>query len=76
MNNIVDLAWQIIEMQRVIDWQARELDRLQGIEEQYNTLLMDGIQHGEKMMGNLLQVLTTPGVAQCFIKNQSAGDQP
>jgi hypothetical protein len=37
--NVVDFAWQVIEMHRTILEQEREIERLTRIEEKYNTLL-------------------------------------
>ena len=64
--SIVDMAWQVIEMQRTIQAQELELARLYNIEAAYNKLLADSINHSRAMMGNMLNVLLTPGVAETF----------
>jgi hypothetical protein len=61
---VVDFAWQVIEMQRTIDAQEREITRLMKIEEDYNSLLDSSIEHGRAMMGNVLKLCMTPGVIE------------
>jgi hypothetical protein len=57
---VVDFAWQIINMDRLIKAQNKELERLKDIEEKYNKLLDDSIHHGEVMMGITLELLVKP----------------
>ena len=62
--NVVDFAWQVIEMQRTIDAQERQITRLMRIEEDYNALLDSSMEHGRAMMGNVLKLCMTPGVVE------------
>lgn len=61
--NIVDFAWQVIEMQRTIDAQERQITRLLRFEEDYNALIKSSEAHSNAMMGNVLKLCMTPGVA-------------
>jgi hypothetical protein len=61
---VVDFAWQVIEMQRTIDAQEREITRFMRIEEDYNKLLDSSMEHGRAMMGNVLKLCMTPGVIE------------
>jgi hypothetical protein len=67
--NIVALAWQVIEMQTTIESQRHEIVRLSVIEEEYNQFLDSSLKHNQAMVGNLMGVLLTPGVAEAFCKN-------
>lgn len=62
--NIVNLAWQIIEMHRTILEQEREIARLERIEKDYNELLDSSLKHGSAIMGNVLKMRMTPGVIE------------
>ena len=62
--NVVDFAWQVIEMQRTIDAQERQITRLMRIEEDYNALLDSSREHGRAMMGNVLKLCMTPGAVE------------
>jgi len=46
--------------------------RLRKYEDMYNELLMQGIQHGQKMMGGLLEIAMTPGVLPAIAKHNEA----
>ena len=63
---VVDFAWQVIEMQRTIDTQERQITRLMRIEDEYNQLLDSSMAHGRAMMGNVLKLCMTPGVVDAF----------
>lgn len=69
--NVVDFAWQVIEMQRTIEAQEAELARLRRIERDYDELLSSSLRHGEVMMGNLLELCMTPGVVDALRVNAS-----
>lgn len=64
--NIVDFAWQVIEMQRKIDDQEHEITRLMQIEEDFNELLASSTEHSRVMMGNVLTLCMTPGVVDAM----------
>ena len=62
--NVVDFAWQVIEMQRTIDAQERQITRLMQIEDDYNALLESSAGHGRVMSGHVLKLCMTPGVVE------------
>lgn len=66
MINVVDFAYEIIEMDRIIKSQQKEIDRLSEYETKYRELMDSSIKHGEKMMANMLSVLLVPGVSKAF----------
>lgn len=69
--DMVDFAWQVIEMQRTIEVQEAELARLRRTEEDYDELLASSLQHGKVMMGNILELCMTPGVVDALRVNAS-----
>ena len=71
--NVVDLAWQVIEMQRTIDAQERQITRLMRTEEDYIALLESSTAHGRAMMGNVLELCMTPGVVEACQAAAEAG---
>lgn len=62
LNNVVDFAYQIIEMESIIEEQARKIERLEQVEKDYHKLLDESLYHGQAMMGNMLKLFLTPGV--------------
>ncbi len=56
----LNFAYEIIGMQRRIDFLTAENDRLKEIEDKYNKLLNDSIKHGNVMMGNLVSAIINP----------------
>lgn len=69
-NLAVQLARDVLEMQRTIDLQEREITRLQRIEEQYHELLDSSLAHSQKMVGGLLALTATPGVMEALEANR------
>lgn len=67
---VVDFAWQVIDMQRTINEQDREITRLMKIEEDYHKLLDSSIEHNRIMMGNVLELCMTPGVIEACKANR------
>lgn len=67
---VVDFAWQVIDMQRTINEQDREIARLMKIEEDYHKLLDSSIEHNRIMMGNVLELCMTPGVIEACKANR------
>lgn len=62
--NIVDFAYQVIDLNnRVIELEKQNED-LMYYKDKYFELLNSSIAHGEKMTGQLLQVMMTPGVVE------------
>lgn len=68
--NVVDFAYQIIALNRENEWLRSELDRLCDIEEKYNKLLDSSIEHGNKMMSNMLEALLNPVGNDTFLHNK------
>lgn len=60
--NVVQFAYQVIEMQDRIDALEHEVTRLSKIEHQYNELLDSSVTHGEQMMGGWLKLLLSDRV--------------
>lgn len=71
--NIVDFAYQIIEMDRKIINLEIENERLCVYEEKYNELLDQSLSHNAAMMGNILKICTTPGVVTALQENKTFG---
>ena len=69
MNDIVDMAYQIIEMDRIIQDQRYEIEHLKQFEKLYFELLDNDIKHGKEMVGNILKTLLTPNVLPALEKN-------
>jgi hypothetical protein len=61
---IVDFAYQVIEMDRTIRWQAQEIERLREFEQMYRAELDNSLRHGREMMCNVLRLALTPGVME------------
>ena len=62
--DIVDFAYQVIEMQNRITDLEIENSRLRRFEHDYNELLNDSLAHSHVMMGNTLKLFLTPGVIE------------
>lgn len=71
---IVELAYEIIDMHNLIKLQGREIARLQAIEQEYNAFVEASVNHNNGMMHNLMKVLLTDGVSDAFMKNGKAED--
>jgi hypothetical protein len=67
--SVVDFAWQIIDMDRKLGEQAAEIAHLREYKAMYEAEINRGIEHGQKMMGNLLTLCLTPGVAAACQKH-------
>ena len=67
---VVDFAWQVIDMQRTIDEQDREITRLMQYEKKYHDLLDSSIESNLTMMGNVLELCMTPGVIEACKANR------
>ena len=70
--NVVEFAWQVIEMQHTIDEQERQIIRLRRFEEDYNALFESSEQHARAMMGNIMRMCLTPGVVRAMWESDSA----
>lgn len=71
--SIVDIAWQIIVMDRTINSQRREIERLTKIEKEYEKLSESSMNHAHAMHKNMLNVLMAPGVVDALRSNTSGG---
>jgi hypothetical protein len=55
--DVVDFAYQIIDMQRIIEKQAEEIERLREYETRYHRLLNKSISDGDAMISQLTELL-------------------
>lgn len=62
--NIVDLAYDIIDMHRRLIEQERQIEHLKSYESKYNQLLNDSIKQSNNMIGNCLTMLLSKGTKQ------------
>jgi hypothetical protein len=75
--DVVDFAYQVIEMHERIRDLEIENDRLRRFEHDYNELLNDSLAHSHTMMGNTLRLFLTPGVVEaCQANNTFKAEQP
>lgn len=66
---LVNFAHDILSMNSTINNLQREVARLEKIEQEYNDLLKNSMQHSQDMMGNLLtacMALGDKGVEKAF----------
>ena len=69
--DIVDFAYQIIEMQnRIVDLEI-ENERLRKYKSDYNDLLDSSLNHSSAMMSNILNLCMTPGVIEACENNKT-----
>lgn len=68
--DVVNFAYQIIQMNEQINILQDEVERLQEIEKDYNTLLGESVRYGQEMMGGMLKILLTPKVAETFLNSK------
>lgn len=59
--NIVDLAYDIIDMHKRLIEQERQIEHLKEYENKYNQLLNDSIKQSNNMIGNCLTMLLSKG---------------
>jgi hypothetical protein len=71
--DIVDFAYQVIEMNERIRDLEFENERLRRFEHDYNELLNDSLAHSHAMMGNTLRLFLTPGVVEACQENRTFG---
>ena len=55
--DVVEFAYQIIDMQRTIEKQADEIERLRDYEQRYHRLLNKSISDGEVMIRQLTELV-------------------
>ena len=71
--DIVDFAYQVIEMnERIRDLEV-ENERLRRFEHDYNELLNESLAHSHAMIGNTLKLFLTPGVIEACQENSTFG---
>jgi hypothetical protein len=71
--DIVDFAYQVIEMNERIRDLEFENSRLRRFEHDYNELLNDSLAHSHAMIGNTLRLFLTPGVVEACQANETFG---
>jgi len=67
--SLVDIAYEIINMQKEINTLRAENKRLLQIEKKYDELLASSLKHSQTMAGNMLKCLLTPGVTKSLAEN-------
>lgn len=68
-NSAVDFAYDVLDMQRKIELQEKEIARLSKIEKSFNDLVESSTKHSEAMHRNMMEMLLTPGVVGEIAKN-------
>ena len=71
--DIVNFAYQVIEMNRRISDLEFENNRLRRFEHDYNELLNESLAHSHAMIGNTLKLFLTPGVIEACQENSTFG---
>jgi hypothetical protein len=69
--DIVDFAYQIIDMNRKIEQLEHENEELRDYKEKYMDLLDSSMSHNASMMGNILNLCMTPGVIDACRANNT-----
>lgn len=69
--NIVDFAYQAIELDNRIRDLEVENNRLRRFEQDYNDLLNESLAHSHQMMCNTLKLFLTPGVIEACQENKT-----
>lgn len=72
--NVVEFAWQIVNMDRTLQAQKAKIAELEQYRKDYFELLNSSMKHNDAMMGNLLKVIMTDGVSREFMENGKAED--
>lgn len=73
--DVVDFAYQVIEMHERIRDLEFENERLRRFEHDYNELLNDSLAHSQAMIGNTLKLFLTPGVVEACQANKTFEDE-
>jgi hypothetical protein len=71
--DIVDFAYQVIEMNQRISDLEFENNHLRRFEHDYNELLNESLAHSHAMIGNTLKLFLTPGVIEACQENSTFG---
>lgn len=71
--DIVDFAYQVIEMNDRIRDLERENEHLRWFKEEYHSLLNESEKHHRVMMSNIFQLCITPGVIEACQENKTFG---
>lgn len=72
--NVVDFAYQVIEMQERITQLEIQNEQLSWFKEEYHKLLDSSMQHNQAMMGNIFKLCLTPGVIEACKENATFKD--
>ena len=71
---LVDFAYDIIEMQERITRLEMENEQLRWFKEEYHKLVESSNNHNRAMMGNIMQLVLTPGVVEACQENNTFSD--
>ena len=69
--NIIDFAYQVIEMQERITELEMKNEQLIWYKEEYNKLLDSSLQHNQEMISNMFKLCMTPGVIEACQQNNT-----
>lgn len=69
--NVVEFAYQIVEMHTRIQELEEEVRHLQKYRRDYAELLNSNIEHNQHMMAGLLQIVLTPGVTDAMTEAEA-----
>lgn len=58
--NVVDFAYQVLEMQHELQELRRENKKLRAIEKEYNQFVVDSINNNQQTMNNFVAMLVNP----------------
>lgn len=59
--SVVDMAYEIVDMHRMIQKLSSEIEDLREYKQKYFDLLNGSIEHGEKMIGGILMLAMKMG---------------
>ena len=68
---LIDFAYDVIEMQDRITRLEMENEQLLWFKEEYHKLVESSNQHNMAMMGNIMQLVLTPGVVEACQANNT-----
>lgn len=74
--NVVNIAYQIVAMHKTILRQKQQIIELEEYRKNYIELLNNSVEHGDKMMHNMVQILMIDGVSEAILNNGQTKDFP
>jgi len=69
------VAYDILYACDMMDAQEDEIAKLRKELAFYKDMAAESVKHGNAMFGQMLEVMLTPGVADCMVQNQSEDAQ-